>query len=149
MKKNIHPNYQKVLFVDSASGHKIVIGTTLKPEAKEVFEGVEYPVYYLSTSSSSHPFFTKEKRFADAAGRIDKFNKRFSTPEKVAARQAEMDALEAARPAAPAHVAAPKAAKAPAPAAKPATKAPAAKAQAKPAAKEAAKPAKAPAPKKK
>lgn len=77
MKKNTHPKYQEVLFVDSASGHKFVCGSTLQPEAQESFKGKQYPVCYLSTSSASHPFFTKEKRFVDAEGRVEKFKKRF------------------------------------------------------------------------
>lgn len=78
MKKNIHPKYQKVLFVDSASGHKFVCGSTLQPEAKEKFDGVEYPVYYLSISSTSHPLFTGSKQLVDSEGRVDKFNRRFA-----------------------------------------------------------------------
>jgi large subunit ribosomal protein L31 len=77
MKKNTHPKYQKVLFVDSASGYKFVCGSTLKTEAKEVFEGVEYPVSYLSISSASHPFFTGSKQLVDSEGRVEKFKKRF------------------------------------------------------------------------
>jgi large subunit ribosomal protein L31 len=77
MKKNVHPKYQKVLFVDSASGHKFICGSTLEPEATEVFEGVEYPVSYLSISSSSHPFFTGSKQLVDSEGRVEKFKKRF------------------------------------------------------------------------
>lgn len=77
MKKNIHPPYQKVLFVDSASGYRFVCRSTLQPTAKEVFEGVEYPVSYLSTSSASHPFFTGSKQFVDSAGRVEKFKRRF------------------------------------------------------------------------
>ena len=77
MKKNIHPTYQKVLFIDSASGYRFVCGTTLKPDAKEKFEGVEYPVSYLSISSSSHPFFTGSKQLVDSEGRVEKFRKRF------------------------------------------------------------------------
>ncbi len=78
MKKDTHPNYQKVLFVDSASGHRFVCGSTLKTDARETFEGVEYPVSYLSISSSSHPFFTGSKGLVDAEGRIEKFKKRFA-----------------------------------------------------------------------
>lgn len=77
MKKDVHPSYQKVLFVDSASGHRFVCGSTLKPEATETFEGVEYPVSYLSISSSSHPFFTGSKQLVDSEGRVEKFKKRF------------------------------------------------------------------------
>lgn len=85
MKKEIHPPYQKVLFVDSASGYRFVCGTTLHPEGKEKFEGVEYPVSYLSISSSSHPFFTGSKQLVDSEGRVEKFKKRFG-PKKEAAK---------------------------------------------------------------
>lgn len=76
-KKNTHPPYQKVLFVDSASGHRFICGSTLQPSASEKFEGVEYPVYYLSTSSTSHPLFTGSKQLVDAEGRVQKFRRRF------------------------------------------------------------------------
>lgn len=77
MKKAIHPTYQKVLFIDSASGYRFICGTTLKPDATEKFEGVDYPVSYLSISSSSHPFFTGSKQLVDSEGRVEKFKKRF------------------------------------------------------------------------
>lgn len=81
MKKNIHPKYQKVLFIDSTSGHKFVCGSTLQTEAREKFQGVEYPVSYLSISSSSHPFFTGSKQLVDSEGRVEKFKKRFGRKE--------------------------------------------------------------------
>lgn len=77
MKKNIHPKYQQVLFVDSATGHRFVCGSTVQSEHKEKFEGQEYPVVPVSTSSASHPFFTGSKQFVDSEGRVEKFNKRF------------------------------------------------------------------------
>lgn len=95
MKKETHPPYQKVLFVDSASGHRFVCGTTLQPEARETFEGVEYPVSYLSISSSSHPLFIGSEKLVDSAGRVEQFNKRFGAkkakpePEKEASSQQE------------------------------------------------------------
>lgn len=82
MKKEVHPPYQKVLFVDSASGHRFVCGSTLHPEGREKFEGVEYPVSYLSISSSSHPFFTGSKQLVDSEGRVEKFKKRFAKKEE-------------------------------------------------------------------
>ena len=77
MKKNTHPNYQDILFVDSSTGHRFIIGSTLQPKEREVFEGKEYPVYHLSTSSYSQPFFTGSNKFVDAEGRVDKFKKRY------------------------------------------------------------------------
>lgn len=82
MKKKIHPKYQKVLFVDSSTGYKFVCGSTLQTNAKEVFEGVEYPVYYLSISSASHPFFTGSSQLVDAEGRIEKFRNRYAAAQK-------------------------------------------------------------------
>ena len=84
MKKDIHPKYQKVLFVDSASGYKFVCGSTLKTDTKEKFEGVEYPTCYLSISSASHPFFTGSKQLVDSEGRVEKFRKRFERKTAVA-----------------------------------------------------------------
>ena len=86
MKKQGHPAYQDVLFVDSSTGFKFVCGTTLQPKEKEMFEGKEYPVYKVPVSSASHPFFTKSKQFIDSEGRVDKFIKRYSKkPEAVEA----------------------------------------------------------------
>lgn len=78
MKKDVHPKYQKVLFVDSTTGYRFICGSTLQPKQTEKFEGKEYPVYQLSTSSASHPFFTGSKALVDAEGRVDKFKKRYA-----------------------------------------------------------------------
>lgn len=78
MKKDTHPNYQEVLFVDSSTGARFVCGSTLQSDQKEVFEGKEYPVYHVSVSSASHPFFTGSKQFIDTEGRVDKFLKRYA-----------------------------------------------------------------------
>src|SRR5882724_8220870 len=78
MKKQGHPVYQDVLFIDSSTGFKFVCGSTLQPKEKEVFEGKEYPVYKVPVSSASHPFFTGSKQLVDSEGRVDKFKKRYS-----------------------------------------------------------------------
>lgn len=83
MKKESHPPYQKVLFIDSASGHRFICGSTMQTDSREKFEGVEYPVVYLSISSSSHPFFTGSKQLVDSEGRVEKFNKRFARKTEV------------------------------------------------------------------
>ena len=77
MKKEGHPLYQDVLFIDSSTGHKFVCGSTLQPTETEKFEGKEYPVYRVSVSSASHPFFTGSNQLIDAEGRVDKFTKRY------------------------------------------------------------------------
>lgn len=78
MKKEGHPPYQEILFVDSATGFRFVCGSTLQPKEREVFEGKEYPVYKVPVSSASHPFFTGSKQFIDSEGRVDKFVKRYA-----------------------------------------------------------------------
>lgn len=77
MKKQGHPKYQKVLFIDSSNGHKFVCGSTYHSEEFEEFEGQEYPVCRVSISSSSHPVFTGDAQFVDSEGRVDKFLRRY------------------------------------------------------------------------
>lgn len=77
MKKNTHPEYQEILFVDSSTGYRFVCRSALKTKEVETFEGKEYPLYRLSISSSSHPFFTGKTGIVDREGRVDKFNKRY------------------------------------------------------------------------
>lgn len=76
-KKDTHPKYQQVLFIDSSTGHRFVCGSTLQPEETAEFEGKTYPVYKISVSSHSHPFFTGSKQLVDSEGRVDKFKKRY------------------------------------------------------------------------
>lgn len=82
MKQDIHPKYRNVLFVDSTSGKKFICGSTIPTKETATFEGAEYPVYQLSTSSYSHPFFTGSRQFVDQEGRIDKFQKRYAAAQK-------------------------------------------------------------------
>ena len=78
MKKQGHPPYQDVLFVDSSTDFRFVCGSTLQPKEKEMYEGKEYPVYRVPVSSASHPFFTGSTSFIDSEGRVDKFVKRYA-----------------------------------------------------------------------
>lgn len=98
MKKQGHPPYQEVLFVDSSTGFRFVCGSTLQPKEKEVFEGKEYPVYRVPVSSASHPFFTGSKQFIDSEGRVDKFVKRYAKKaEEQKEEQEESAKKEAAK----------------------------------------------------
>ncbi len=94
MKKKIHPKYQEILFVDSTTGYKFVCGSTLQPDGKETYKGKELPVYYLSTSSASHPFFTGSKQLVDAEGRVDKFKKRYAASQQKSKDAAEEKEVE-------------------------------------------------------
>ena len=91
MKKEGHPPYRDVLFVDTATGTKFVCGTTLSPKETERFEGREYPVYRVPISSASHPFFTGSQQFVDSEGRVDKFRKRYARKETKLKEQADVE----------------------------------------------------------
>lgn len=77
MKKETHPAYQDVLFIDKSTGAKFVIGSTFQSKETQEFEGKTYPVCSVSISSASHPFFTDSKQLVDSEGRVDKFMKRY------------------------------------------------------------------------
>lgn len=72
-----HPPYQEILFEDSSTGSKFIIGSTLQTKERVKFEGKEYPHYRVAVSSASHPFFTKATQFMDTEGRVDKFTKKY------------------------------------------------------------------------
>ena len=65
MKEGIHPNYREVLFVDLSNGFKFVTRACANTKDKETFEGKEYPMYKLDTSSESHPFYTGTQKSVD------------------------------------------------------------------------------------
>lgn len=82
MKKNTHPEYQDVLFIDSSNGARFICGSTVKSNKTEVVDGQEYPVVYISVSSASHPFFTGSKGLIDTEGRVEKFRNRYKKAEE-------------------------------------------------------------------
>lgn len=94
MKKQGHPEYRQVLFVDTSTGFKFVCGSTIKSDKMEEFEGKKLPVITLPISSSSHPFFVGGKQFIDTEGRVEKFKKRYveKKPQVVAAPVVEAEA---------------------------------------------------------
>ena len=77
MKKDIHPEYKEVVFHDTSSDTMFLTRSSAATTETIEFEGKEYPVIKIEVSSDSHPFYTGKKMFLDAAGRVDKFNKRY------------------------------------------------------------------------
>lgn len=69
MKNGIHPKYHTVTVTCSTCGNTFETGSTSK-EIK------------VDTCSNCHPFFTGKQKSVQAAGRIDKFNKRYGIEEK-------------------------------------------------------------------
>ena len=77
MKQGIHPDYHKVLFVDTATGDEWVSRSTMTSKEKREVDGEEIPVIRLEISSHSHPFWTGTMRELDADGKIDRFRRRY------------------------------------------------------------------------
>ncbi len=78
MKKNIHPVYHSVVFLDTSSNKQFLTKSTLQSsETIKHEDGKTYPLIKIEVSSASHPFYTGKKMFVDTAGRIEKFNKKY------------------------------------------------------------------------
>ena len=77
MKKKTHPDYHHVLFVDVSADYEVSTRSTLKSKETREVNGVEHYVVKVDISSESHPYYTGQDRFLDAAGRIEKFRKKF------------------------------------------------------------------------
>ncbi|NRA76458.1 MAG: type B 50S ribosomal protein L31, partial [Planctomycetes bacterium] len=87
MKKAIHPEeYRHVVFQDSNADFAFLTRSTVHTtETIQWEDGNEYPLYKLDISSASHPFYTGKQTYIDAAGRVEKFQKRFGWKEGKAA----------------------------------------------------------------
>jgi large subunit ribosomal protein L31 len=83
MKKDLHPKYNPVVFVDMTTGKRFISRSTKTSEKKEVIDGVEHSIISIGITSDSHPFFTGLAQFVDTEGRIDKFQKRFGAVRRV------------------------------------------------------------------
>ena len=84
MKSEIHPkNYRKVIFEDSSSGERFLIGSTIETEENGQWtDNKEYPLVKIEISSASHPFYTGKETVVDTAGRVEKFKRRMAAAEK-------------------------------------------------------------------
>ena len=65
MKKDIHPNYEKVV-IHCGCGSTFETRST----AKEI---------HAEICSMCHPFYTGKQKFVDTAGRIERFQKKYGT----------------------------------------------------------------------
>ena len=82
MKEGIHPDYHKVLFVDSATGDEWVTRSTMTSNETREVDGEQLPVVKLEISAASHPFWTGTMRELDSDGKIDRFRRRFGGGKK-------------------------------------------------------------------
>jgi large subunit ribosomal protein L31 len=67
MKPGIHPNYVECR-VTCACGNSFLTGATV-PEVK------------VEICSACHPFYTGKQRYVDSAGRVEKFQRKFSAEQ--------------------------------------------------------------------
>ena len=79
MRDGIHPDYHKVLFVDTATGDEWVSRSTMTSNEKREVDGEQVPVIKLEISSASHPCWTGTMRELDADGKIDRFRRRYGS----------------------------------------------------------------------
>ena len=82
MKPGIHPEYHKVLFIDSATGDEWITRSTLSSNETREIDGEEVQVVKLEISSYSHPFWTGKMRELDSDGKIDRFRRRYASKKK-------------------------------------------------------------------
>jgi large subunit ribosomal protein L31 len=82
VKSDIHPDYHKVLFVDTATGDEFVTRSTLTSKETREVDGEEIPVVKLEISAYSHPFWTGTMRELDTDGKIDRFRRRYAMKKK-------------------------------------------------------------------
>ncbi len=68
MKSGIHPKYNTIK-VSCACGNEFETGSVADEMRVEV-------------CSECHPFYTGRQKFADAGGRVDRFNKKYGLKEK-------------------------------------------------------------------
>ncbi|MDD2538256.1 MAG: type B 50S ribosomal protein L31 [Bacteroidales bacterium] len=83
MKQGIHPEiYRMVAFKDMSNDHVFVTRSCVNTKETITLEGVEYPLYKLEISNTSHPFYTGKMKLVDTAGRVDKFRSRYGDRKK-------------------------------------------------------------------
>lgn len=79
MKQDIHPEYRPVVFQDASAGFAFLTRSTIRTrETIEWEDGETYPLARVEISSASHPFFTGKQKLVDTAGRVERFERRYS-----------------------------------------------------------------------
>ena len=78
MKKKIHPILNPVWFVDVSTGKKFISMSTASSKKSEHIDGLDHHLLVRVVTMDSHPAYTGEKRFVDTAGRVEKFQSKFS-----------------------------------------------------------------------
>ncbi|MGF1679095.1 MAG: type B 50S ribosomal protein L31 [Candidatus Methylacidiphilales bacterium] len=79
MKKDVHPEMNRVVFVDTSTQNRFLCRSTMKSSEKEVINGETYFVVQCPVTSDSHPVYTGQSRMIDTAGRVEKFQQRYAS----------------------------------------------------------------------
>ena len=78
MRPNIHPAYGPVVYQDRSTGDAFLTrSTAISAETIEWADGRTYPLIKVDVTAYSHPFWTGGARVLDAAGQVEKFNRRY------------------------------------------------------------------------
>lgn len=83
MKDKIHPQYKEATII-------CVCGEVVKTRSTK-------PTIHVDLCSKCHPFFTGKQKLVDAAGRVEKFSKRYAGKVKPKAAKVE-EAPKAEKP---------------------------------------------------
>ena len=79
MKSNTHPdNYRLVAFKDMSNNDVFLTKSTVETKETTKIDGVEYPLFKLEISRTSHPYYTGKSKLVDTAGRVDKFRSKYA-----------------------------------------------------------------------
>ena len=79
MKSDIHPeNYRLVAFKDMSNDDVFITKSTVDTKETTKIDGVEYPLFKLEISRTSHPYYTGKSKLVDTAGRVDKFRTKYA-----------------------------------------------------------------------
>ncbi|HHV02825.1 MAG: type B 50S ribosomal protein L31 [Bacteroidales bacterium] len=83
MKQGIHPEtYRLVAFKDMSNDHVFITRSCVNTKETITLDGIDYPLYKLEISNTSHPFYTGKMKLVDTAGRVDKFRSRYGDRKK-------------------------------------------------------------------
>ena len=78
MKSDIHPeNYRLVAFKDMSNDDVFITKSTVETKETTKIDGVEYPLFKLEISRTSHPYYTGKSKLVDTAGRVEKFRSKY------------------------------------------------------------------------
>ena len=89
MKSNIHPeNYRLVAFKDMSNNDVFITKSTVETKETTKIDGVEYPLFKLEISRTSHPYYTGKSKLVDTAGRVDKFRSKYANFNQPASNEA-------------------------------------------------------------